>query len=264
MSLSLENARLYNESQKLLNQFEREMEIARKTQMNILPEENPIHKGYDFGSLIIPARAVGGDFYDFINLGKKKLGIVIGDISDKGLPAALFMALTYSLIRTEVGREEDPSRVLQNVNRYLLNMHNLDMFVTVIYAILEFRTGCLTYARAGHQLPIILDIDAGFVETANDVGQPLGLFENVRIDFQKCTLPKKGIALFFSDGLNEALGQSDDEFGLDRIRDVLLSSSREPADAICNNLWSAVQKHTGEIKHQDDFAAIALKRHEVR
>jgi len=106
LSLSLENARLFNETKTLLNLLEGELAIARRTQRGILPLRLPRHPGYDFGTLIIPARAVGGDFYDFIHLDKGRLGIVIGDVADKGLPAALFMALTFSLVRAEAGRTD--------------------------------------------------------------------------------------------------------------------------------------------------------------
>ena len=114
MSQSLENARLFNETQRLLNQMEREMALARKAQKSILPMRSPRHPGYDIGSLMIPARAVGGDFYDFIPLGNQRLCIVIGDISDKGLPAALFMAVTFSLVRAETGRSDNQRQIFEN------------------------------------------------------------------------------------------------------------------------------------------------------
>jgi len=260
MTLSLENARLYSESQRLLNQLEREMEIARLTQMNILPDKTPTHSGYDFGSLIIPARAVGGDFYDFIPLGEDRMGIVIGDVSDKGLPAALYMALTYSLIRSEANRNEDPRQVLLNVNRNLMGMHHLDMFVTLLYAILDFKIGRLIYARAGHPHPVILNGQNKFIETNATIGQPLGLFNDIKIDFQESFLQPGGLVLFYSDGLSEAMDHAGKEFGLERIRQVLLSNSQEKASDLCRRLWEAVQQHSGEIQHQDDFATLIIKR----
>jgi len=195
MSLSLENARLYNESSQMLGQLEREMEIARQTQMDILPDKMPVQAGYDFGSLIIPSRAVGGDFFDFIQLEDGRMGIVIGDISDKGLPAALYMCLTYSLIRSEAGRVKDPGMVLRNVNRYLINMYKLDMFVTILYAVLDFNTGVVEYARAGHTLPIVCDAAAGYIDRRMGEGQPLGLFDDLNIDQQEFTIPEGGMVL---------------------------------------------------------------------
>ena len=146
------------------------MQIARQTQLSILPIRLPRQSGYDFGSLIMPARAVGGDFYDFIPLGNNQLCIVIGDASDKGLPAALLMALTFSLLRAETGRTDNPLQILRKVNRYLLNM-NSSAFVTLLYTVLDCASGTLTYSRAGHLLPIVLD-EQGQFPTRGDAGRP--------------------------------------------------------------------------------------------
>jgi serine phosphatase RsbU (regulator of sigma subunit) len=262
MSLSLENARLFNETQRLLNVLEQEMELARHTQQSILPSKLPILPGYDFGSLMNPARAVGGDFYDFIHVAQNKWCIVIGDVSDKGLPAALFMALTYSLVRAETDMLVDPHQVLLNVNHHLLNMNASGMFVTLVYSILDYKTGILKYARAGHLPPIILDNKGEFVDVIWDQGQPLGLFEDVKIDLQHYIIPRGGLALLYSDGLSEVSDPSGMEFGLDRLKPELVSHRKERASTICENLWNAVQKHSGENMHQDDFTTIIVKRGE--
>ena len=171
---SLEKKRLRDAKRQLLSQLERELEIARQTQQSILPETLPQRPGYDFGALMVPARAVGGDFYEFIELGKGRLAIVIGDVSDKGLPAALFMALTYSLIRAEAARTKPPRQVLANVNRYLLEMNASGMFVTLIYAVLDPASGRLDYARAGHPLPLLLDAGGAPIPVPVQTGQVLG------------------------------------------------------------------------------------------
>jgi serine phosphatase RsbU (regulator of sigma subunit) len=259
MSLSLENARLFNETQRLLRLSEEEMQIARQTQLSILPIRLPRHTGYDFGSLIMPARAMGGDFYDFIQLGNNQLCIVIGDASDKGLPAALLMALTVSLLRTETGRTENPLHIIRNVNRYLLNM-NFASFVTLLYSVLDCANGALTYSRAGHILPIILDGQGQFVNVTMSEGQPLGLFEDVKIDRQRITIPRGGLALLHSDGLNEAADGQGVEFGFERIKDELLACRHESARTICDRLWTAVQNYSGDMAEQDDFTALVIKR----
>ncbi len=141
MSQSLENARLFSESQRLLNVIEEEMKIARLTQRSILPKRVPHRPGYEFGALVMPSRLVGGDFYDFIHVDKDRLSLVIGDVSDKGLPAALSMAQTSSLLRLEAERSNDPQKILLNVNRYLLKRNAPGLFVTLIYGILDCRAG---------------------------------------------------------------------------------------------------------------------------
>lgn len=260
MSLSLENARLFNKTERLLKLMEEEMKIAHLTQQSILPPHMPHHAGYDFGSLIIPARAVGGDFYNFIQLDSDRVSLIIGDVSDKGLPAALFMALTFSLLQSETAHSDNPRRILLNVNRFLLKMNASGMFVTLLYGILDFRTGVFKYARAGHPPPIILDAEGKTIAVDMDEGQPLGLFEEMRLDTQEVVIPRGGLALLFSDGLNEAADAQGNAFGLHGIQQELLCQRCESANTICKKLWDAVEIHSGELLHQDDFTEVVVKR----
>jgi len=261
MSMSLENARLFNESERLLKQMEGELKIARRTQRSILPRRVPRYAGYDFGSLIRPARAIGGDFYDYIHLDKDRLSLVIGDVSDKGLPAALFMALTFSLLRAETEQSDDPRQILLNVNRYLLKMNVSGMFVTLLYGILDCRTGTFNYTRAGHPSPIVLGTSGEVIEVGIDEGQPLGLFKDVQLDVQEVMIPRDGLVLLFSDGLNEATDSQGNEFGLERIKRELIAHRGESAKEICKTLWEAVDAHSDEMPHQDDFVTVVVKRH---
>ena len=260
MSLSIENARLFNEKERLLKLLEGEMKIARRTQRSILPSRMPRRAGYEFGSLMMPARAVGGDFYDFIHLDRDRLSLVIGDVSDKGLPAALFMALTFSLLRAETEQSSDPRQILLNVNRYLLKMNASGMFVTLLYCILNCRTGVIQYARAGHPILIALDAHGRRIEVDCDTGQPLGLFDDVQLDVQEVFLPPGGLALLFSDGLNEAADSQGSLFGFDRIGRELAAHRGESAKVICRKLWTAVDAHSHAMPHQDDFATVVVKR----
>ncbi len=261
MSVSLENARLFDETARLLKRIEDEMNIAHLTQSSILPQHMPCHADYDFGSLIIPARAVGGDFYDFIDLDNDRLSMIIGDVSDKGLPAALFMALTFSLLHAETAYSDDPHHILLNVNRYLLKMNASSMFVTLLYGILDCKTGVFKYARAGHPPPMVLDADGKIIDIGMNAGQPMGLFEELDVDVQEVVIPRGGLALLFSDGLNEAADSQDDEFGFDGIKRELFAQRRESANTICEKLWQAVEAHSGEMPHQDDFTTVVVKRY---
>lgn len=260
MSLSLENARLSNETQRLLLMLEKEMDIARKTQQSILPSKPPSRRGYEYGSLMVPARAVGGDFYDFIKLGRNQQAIVLGDVSDKGLPAALFMALTFSLLRAVTERSAQPLQVLTNVNHHLCTMNEAGMFVTLIYAIIDYRTGTLKVSRAGHLQPLIMDRNGEFLEIPLLQGQPLGLFEDMKIDQQEFAVPSGGMVLFYSDGLTEAVNWKGQEFGNHRIREILSANRSDGAQTICEKLFSAVQVHCSDVSHQDDFTTVLVKR----
>lgn len=260
MSLSLENARLFNETQRLLKLIEDELKIARRTQRSILPSRMPRRSGYDFGSLINPARAVGGDFYDFIHLDRDHLSLVIGDVSDKGLPAALVMALTFSLLHAETQQSSDLRQIMHNINHYLLKMNALGMYVTLLYGILDCKKGVFNYARAGHLPPFLLDANGEVIRVGMDEGQPLGLFEEVKLDMQEVIIPRGGLALLFSDGLNEATDAQGNAFGLERIKQELSAHRFDSAKTICGKLWEAVDTHSGKAPHQDDFLTVVVKR----
>lgn len=260
MTLSLENARLFNETQRLLDQVEREMAFARRTQESILPTQLPSRPGYDFGALIRPARAVGGDFYDFIHLNHDKLGIVIGDVSGKGLPAALVMSLTLSLIRVESERTHSPMQVLRSVNRHLWHMNATNMYVTLLYAVLDYETGELSYLRAGHLPPVLVDGHGRPVEIPVNQGQSLGVFESPKIDEQRCLLPSGGVLLLYSDGLTEASDALGVELGSERVKREVSAHCHEDGQAICEQLWQAAQSHSGEALNQDDFTTVVVRR----
>ena len=134
------------------------------------------------------------------------------------------------------------------------------MFVTLLYCILDFKTGRLKYSRAGHMPPIVIDQDGVFMDIPVAEGQPLGVIDDLSIDQQQFTIPEGGLALLFSDGLHEVFNSQGDMFGLDRIKDELLVHRHESAQTICNKLWLAVQNHSGEIPHQDDFTTVVIKR----
>ena len=257
---SLEKKRLRDQQTTLLNQLEREMEIARQTQQSILPEKLPGSLGYEFGAMMIPARSVGGDFYEFFDLGDERWGIVIGDVSGKGLPAALFMTLTYSLMKAEAERSTDPGIVVREVNRHLLAMNASSMFVTILYGILEGKTGAFNYARAGHLAPALFDSQGSPVAVAMNLGQPIGLFETFSIDEAIIQVPPNGLLVLSSDGLTEPVDPMDQEFGEQGVIAAVRSGWALPPQEVCAALWQAVQKHSGPVDQQDDFTLVVVKR----
>jgi serine phosphatase RsbU (regulator of sigma subunit) len=167
--------------------------------------------------------------------------------------------VTCSLVRSEIGRSDDQRQIFENVNRYLIRM-NAKMFVTLLYCTLDFETGSMQYSRAGHLPPIVIDQDGKPVEMPISQGQPLGLFDNLSIDQQHFTLPKGGLVLLFSDGLNEVVDPQGNPFGLERVQDILSAHHHQGAQDICETLWQAVQNHSGETHHQDDFTTVVIKR----
>ena len=260
MSLSLENARLFNETERLLKLMEGEMIMARETQKSILPAEVPSCKGYNLGTFITPARMVGGDFFDLIKFDGERLNLVLGDVSDKGLPAALFMALTFSLLRSESEYSQDPCEILRNVNHYLLKMNALGMFVTLLYGVLDCPSGKFTFSRAGHLPPIILDGDGNLIEVNIRDGQALGLLDDPKLNLQEVIIPPGGLVLLSSDGLNESADAKGVEFGVERVHKELVRLRHLGASQICEGLWEAASSFCGDANIQDDFTVVVAKR----
>lgn len=242
--------------------LQRELDIARNIQLSFLPPEMPSAPGYEFGAMIIPARAVGGDLYDFIPLGDDRLGIVIGDVSDKGVPAALVMALTYSLLHAEAYRQGNPGEVLAAVNRLLLEMNNMGMFVTLVYGVLDFARGEFAYARAGHPFPVLLDGEGRVLTLPERNGMAVGILDEPEFDEGCVVLPCEGVLCLYSDGLSEAPAPGGEgELGQDGIAALLADFQAYPAMEICHRLWSYVQA-SGSESQQDDFTVVIVKRRE--
>lgn len=240
--------------------LEKELEISRHIQQSILPEFLPEIPGYEFGALMIPAHAVGGDFYTFFRLPKNRLGIVVGDVSDKGVPAALFMALSYSLVRAEAIRTSSPVQAFRKVNFHLLQMNSSSMFVTLVYGILDCNSGDFHFARAGHPSPYLLDDKGQIVNVVVSSGQALGLFDDLPIDEQTVHLPPGGTLLLYSDGVSETTDSNGTDFGLDSIYRTVKINRRRPAQKICEQLWQDVKTHGKNLAQQDDFTTVVVKR----
>jgi serine phosphatase RsbU (regulator of sigma subunit) len=239
--------------------LEHELQIASEIQRGILPEVLPSYPTLDFGALMIPARQVGGDFYDFILLDDYRVGIVVGDVCDKGMPAALFMALTYSAVRSEAFRHNSPGATLKAVNQHLLHINRTNMYATLLFGILDWRTCEFSYARAGHPEPLVLDRRSNPVRVPLDEGQPIGLFDTPAIDEQCISIPPGGILLAYSDGLSEAVDDSNHFPALPQLCSTIMKGQSLSAQALCDHLWRAVRDASDESLIKDDFTVVALK-----
>jgi phosphoserine phosphatase RsbU/P len=244
--------------------LEQELRTAHRIQQSILPSELPRLPGYDFGALIMPARSVGGDLYDFIPLGKGRLGIAVGDVSDKGVPAAIFMALTRSLLRAEATRVASPRRALERVNQLLLDMNDAGMFVTLLYGILDVQQGTFAYARAGHELPLLFDPDGSARPAELGQGTPLGLFENVALDEQVVPMPQGSTCLLYTDGATDITGPEGELFGLDRLQALAQAAlGGRTAQAFCDEIWGRLTAYQGASSQDDDVALVAVRAGEM-
>lgn len=237
--------------------IEQEMHIARTIQQTLLPKELPDLPDWHLTTFYQPARAVGGDFYDFIQYENGKLGLVVGDVTDKGVPAALVMATTRSILRSAAQDELSPGKVLERANDLLFPDIPSRMFVTCFYAILDPQSGQLTYANAGHDLPFRWH--EGEVAELRATGMPLGLMPGMQYEEKEMTLLPGASVLFYSDGLVEAHNPAREMFGFPRL--IALLGAFEGEGSAIDYLRAELAAFTGEGWEQEDDITLVTLQH---
>jgi len=236
--------------------LEQELRVGRLVQQTLLPKELPTLPGWDVAAHYQPARAVGGDFYDFVYLADGRLGIFIGDVSDKGVPAALVMATTRAILRGAAQRMSAPGEVLERANDLLHPDIPPKMFVTCLYAILDPATGRLVFANAGHDLPYRRSTSG--VDELRATGMPLGLMPGMRYEEKEIQLLPGERVLFHSDGIVEAHAPDRKMFGFPRLRDLMASA---PETSLVNFLLAELARFTGPgWEQEDDVTLVILER----
>jgi serine phosphatase RsbU (regulator of sigma subunit) len=237
---------------------EQELNTARRIQLSLLPSEVPALDGWQIAAYYQPAREVGGDFYDFLPFSDGRLGLVVGDVTDKGVPAALVMATTRSMLRAAALESATPGTVLARVNELLCADLPPNMFVTCFYAILDPRSGRLCYANAGQDLPYLRRSDGGVAEL-RATGMPLGLMADISYEEQEAELWLGDSVLFYSDGLVEAHNPARSMFGFARLAHLL---GQTPADgATIDALRRELAAFTGAgWEQEDDVTLVTLRR----
>ncbi|MCU0488526.1 MAG: SpoIIE family protein phosphatase [Anaerolineales bacterium] len=265
-SKNIQLAQAYQELQEAQNQLiekerlERELQLAHQIQMSMLPSTLPHTRGFEFGATILPARAVGGDLYDFVSFSDGgEVGILVGDVSDKGVPAALFMALTRSLLRAVAAPGVPPVEVLKQINRHMLEMNRMNMFVTMIYGVLIPATGEFTYARGGHEIPILVTENGESIEVLYNPGQIIGIFSQPLIDEQCLTIPPGGILLLFTDGASDANNAANEFFGSERLLQSLINNRQGTAQEVCDKVFADLLKFQGAAPQIDDITLLVIK-----
>jgi predicted ester cyclase len=237
---------------------EQELQVARRIQQASLPKEVPALEGWQITPFYQPAREVGGDFYDFLDLADGRLGVVVGDATGKGVPAALMMASTRSTLRAVAQASESPGDALRRVNDPLATDIPPNMFVTCFYAILDPKSATLSYANAGHDLPYLRRSD-GDVEDLRARGMPLGLMPGMGYEENEIELGADEGVLFYSDGLVEAHDPQGEMFGFPRLRALVAKHNEEEplGDYLLEELYSFV----GEgWEQEDDITLLTLRR----
>src|SRR5918999_393482 len=250
--------------------IEQELRVARLIQQTLLPKHVPDLPGYQLAAYYQPAREVGGDFYDFLDLEDGHLGLVVGDVTDKGVPAAIVMATTRTMLRASAQRLDSPGEVLKRVNDVIVRDIPPNMFITCLYAILEINSGVLRYANAGHDLPYRRRSTSygaggggGGAEELRATGMPLGLLPGMSYEEKEIILQRGDTVLFYSDGLVEAHDPQRDMFGFPRLQG-LVGAHRSDGPSLVNFLLSELGRFTGEAwEQEDDITLVTLDRSET-
>jgi ketosteroid isomerase-like protein len=262
LGLKLRGQRLEQEIRER-ERVEQELQVARRIQQASLPKVVPTLEGWEITPYYRPAREVGGDFYDFHFLSEGRLGVVVGDATGKGVPAALMMSTTCGMLQVAAAAlgSSSPGAVLEQVNETLFARIPPDMFVTCFYAILDPESGHLVYANAGHDLPYLWH--GGEAEELRARGMPLGLMPGMGYEEYETVLDGGEAALFYSDGLVEAHNPKGEMFGFPRLRELVAEHGEERSlgDILLEELYSFVGK---SWEQEDDITLLTLRRSAAR
>ncbi|HEX5132499.1 MAG TPA: GAF domain-containing SpoIIE family protein phosphatase [Candidatus Krumholzibacteria bacterium] len=254
---ALQNIRLLAESVDR-QVFEEELKIARKIQMQMLPDAPPDLPGYDLYGVTVPSRQVGGDYYDFVLVDNRWLVIVIADVSGKGIPASILTATLQATVRTNTDAQTNPPGMMSRLNRLLYRNTSAAEFATVFYAVLDTHSGVVRYANAGHEFPFL--VSGGEARQIEESGMVLGCIEDFEYVQSDCTVPPGGVMIIYTDGVTDSESRSGDYYGTDRLRAVLEKHDAVPAREVCRRVIEDVRAF-GDGENQDDLTVVVLKRH---
>jgi len=257
VAIAIENARLYEEIARQEKRLERDLALARELQFRLLPQSLPKLANLEVAAKFAPARAIGGDLYDFVNYSLDHLGMVIGDVSGKGAPAAIYAALVSGILRSHAPIEPGPAEMLRAVNFSLGERRIEGQFVSLIYAVWDDRSRAVRIANSG--LPRPLYVHDGKIEVIEATGLPLGLFDDAEYDELTFKAKPGDMFVFFSDGILDARNRAGDMFGRHRTEAIIAGCADISADCVVKSLFKAVTEHAAGEEAFDDETVVAIK-----
>jgi phosphoserine phosphatase RsbU/P len=258
-AIRIEHARLalVEQSEKLM---ESELAQASEIQRNLLPTEAPVVEGYEIAGLNLPCRTIGGDYYDFLPYKDGRLGLVVGDVSGKGLPAALLMSSLEARVQMLVETSPNPASALTNLNRSIAVRCPVGKFITFFYGLLDGATGILSYSNAGHNYPLLIRAN-GKVEQLTGSGTVLGIFPSNEYELAETQLEKGDLLVLFSDGVTEATTAQGQEFGEAGLAEFLQGHNGQSCTELVQGLVGHVRGWSGGgSSFADDFTVVLLRR----
>jgi len=258
---AIETARLHQEEVNR-QRLEEELAIGRQIQLSLLPEACPVVPGWEFAAVYRPATQVGGDLYDFLEFpgDPRQIGLVIADVTGKGVPAALFMALCRTVVRVNSNRDQGPAAALMQANQFIARDNRPGLFLSAFYAILDSETGRLVYSSAGHNWPLWLRSAAGEIEELAAHGIVLGLFRDIQLEERAIEVGPGDLLVFYTDGVPEAMNGAGEMFGEGRLQAVVGSDPEASSQQVAQAILQAVEAFTGDIPPSDDLTLFVLKR----
>jgi sigma-B regulation protein RsbU (phosphoserine phosphatase) len=257
VAIAIENARLYEEIARQERRLERDLALARELQMRLLPQTLPKVAHLELAARFSPARAIGGDLYDFIPYSLSRLGIAIGDVSGKGAPAAIYAALVSGILRSHAPIEPGPAEMLSAVNLSLAERRIEAQFVSLIYAVWDDEHRTLLVANSGLPRPVY--VHDGKNDVIEATGLPLGLFDEAEYDEFRFKMKPGDMFVFFSDGILDARDRSGEMFGRGRVEKIIAECGGRSADCVVDRLFKAAAEHSAGVETFDDQTVVAIK-----
>jgi len=257
VAIAIENAQLYEQIARQEKRLERDLAMARQLQFRLLPPTLPKVAHLDIAAKFVPARAIGGDLYDFVNYSMSRTAIVIGDVSGKGAPAAIYAALVSGILRSHAPIEPGPAEMLSAVN-FSLGERRIDgQFVSLIYAVWDDRNRTLQVANSGLPRPVYAH--DGKIEIIEATGLPLGLFDDADYDEFSFRAKPGDMFVFFSDGILDASNKAEELFGRERVGEIVAANPNASADALVKLIFEAVAEHASGEEAFDDQTVVAIR-----
>ncbi len=259
LAVALERSRLYEEINRQRERMEGELKLAHVVQTNLLPERIPEIPGYSLAADWCAAREMAGDFYDIFKLPGDRWGIIVADVSDKGAPAAMYMAMTHGLIRSQTEINSNPADTLKVVNRHLNAYSSSNMFVSLFYAVLDVKRSMLIYASAGHDPPIMRR-KTGEVELIKPTGPVLGVFEEIELLYESISLSAGDTIYIYTDGVTDALNELGEEYGIEHLKEIIKELPVANAREQMKMIKKEREHFIGNAPSFDDITCFILSR----
>ena len=254
----IENARLYEREQALIR-LQEEMRLANAIQVNLLPKSTPEISGYQIAGKSIPAKDVGGDYFDFITPKDDLLVFCLGDISGKGIPAALLMANLQASLRGQTLRDIPCKECIAFTNNLLYKSTDTNKYATLFYGMLHFSENKITFCNAGHNEPILINKD-GNVKRLREGGVVVGVMPDMTYEEKTIDFPSGAVLVIYSDGITEAMNKNEEEFGEEKLINMIKENMNLSVPDLINLIFNTVNKHAGTAEQMDDMTLVVLKR----